>query len=557
MEYNPDSYTAGASFESKESFMRSFSKYSLNTKQFTASHSTGARFDMGKAGVPLSWRSEDGQVCIDSSDTHTLVIGSTGSKKSRLVAMPTVKLLGYGGESIIICDPKSEIYTRTAFELKCNGYDIIVVNFRHPNEGDAWNPLEIPYQFYFSGDVDKACEFANDIAINLMLSEASLQDPYWDLSASDMFFGLTLLLFKYCKEHNIRKDLVNMTNLLRLRQKLFVGEGRTDNLLWEYAKSDEIIQASLVGTVKAPDKTQASIISVFDAKMRCFVIQSNLLAMLSENNISLSKVGEKKTAIFLIMPDEKTSYHKLISLFIKQSYEYFIYLAQQRVNKTMPIRINYVLDEFSSLPPIKDFPSMITAARSRNIRFTLIVQSKHQLIQRYKEETDTIQSNCTNWIFITSRELKLLEEISTLCGTKSGNKPLISISALQHFDKDKGEVLVMSGRLKPIRTSLPDIDKYDRGVFKSLEFNNVIRQKIEPIDYSNLNSKYTSRLSKPRTSLYENVDPNSGLNNTNNGHDSPLAAALMRRKKELEGIRNQNTHANTTNGANSNEDDKK
>lgn len=86
-------------------------------------------------------------------------------------------------------------------------------------------------------------------------------------------------------------------------------------------------------------------------------------------------------------------------------------------------RVNYVLDEFSSLPTIRDFPAMVTAARSRNIRFTLVIQSKHQLIQRYREETDTIQTNCNNWIFLTGRELQLLEEISSLCGKTLEDNP--------------------------------------------------------------------------------------------------------------------------------------
>ncbi len=178
---------------------------------------------------------------------------------------------------------------------------------------------------------------------------------------------------------------------------------------------------------------------------------------------------------------------KLVSLFIKQSYEYLIYRAQSMNNYTMPIRVNYILDEFSSLPAIKDFPSMITAARSRNIRFNLIVQSKHQLKQKYGDESETILSNCNNWVFITSRELELLEEISTLCGVKSsGNKPLLSISALQHFSKEKGEILVLSGRLKPFKSCLPDITRYDDDTFEILPFTkrSVDQNSMSQISFS-------------------------------------------------------------------------
>src|SRR5699024_4351307 len=138
-----------------------------------------------------------------------------------------------------------------------------------------------------------------------------------------------------------------------------------------------------------------------------------------------------------------------------QSYQYLIYSALNNENRKLNIRINYILDEFSSLPVIgSDFPSMIVAARSRNIRFLIVAQSKNQLIKRYKEEAETIVSNCTNWIFITSRELGLLQEISQLCGKNIDNKPNISVYDLQHFSKESNEALVLAGRKKPCIVNL-------------------------------------------------------------------------------------------------------
>uniref|UniRef100_UPI002D806C8F TraM recognition domain-containing protein n=1 Tax=Oscillibacter sp. TaxID=1945593 RepID=UPI002D806C8F len=123
--------------------------------------------------------------------------------------------------------------------------------------------------------------------------------------------------------------------------------------------------------------------------------------------------------------------------------------------------VNYILDEFSSLPVISDFPAMITAARSRNIRFTLFIQSKHQLVQRYKDEAETIQANCGNWLFLTSRETAILQEISTLCGRVNTRTPVLSEAELQRLDKETGEALLLSGRAKPFITRLPDINLYE------------------------------------------------------------------------------------------------
>ena len=112
---------------------------------------------------------------------------------------------------------------------------------------------------------------------------------------------------------------------------------------------------------------------------------------------------------------------------------------------------------------------MITAARSRNIRFNLCIQSQQQLVYRYQEEAETIKSNCNNWIFLTSRELKLLQEISSLAGTDSNGKAIISVSALQHLDKERGQVFVFCGRLFPFVSELADIGEFDQEKYEILE----------------------------------------------------------------------------------------
>jgi type IV secretion system protein VirD4 len=226
---------------------------------------------------------------------------------------------------------------------------------------------------------------------------------------------------------------------------------------------------SLSGTLNAADKTRSSILVTFDQMFRIFSAQQNLSEMLSYSSFNLDQIGLEKTAVFLIMPDEKSTYHFLVSIFIKQCYESLIRVAQEQPGRTLPIRTNIVLDEFATIPTIPDMPSMISAARSRNIRFTLIVQSEHQLRKKYFEDAQTIKGNCDNWVFLTSRELPLLQEISELCGRRKRIAapgfdelmPLISISQLQRLSKERGEALVFHGRQYPYITLLADIDQYE------------------------------------------------------------------------------------------------
>lgn len=422
----------------------------------------------GMGGVPIHYDVEKNSIYVDQTDKHSITIGQTGSKKSRLIAMPLVRILGAAGESMIISDPKAEIYYRTCGYLEKKGYDIKVINLREPKQGHAWNPLALPYTFYKEGNIDKAYEFANDIAVNLTTIDKSKKDAFWDNSAGSLFLGLMLLLFKFCHEYNEPDESVSISNILELRNILFSTEQPQFNPIWKYAKTDRFIESMLIGTVATANDTRAGILSVFDQKMRAFSVQPALLNMLSWNDSGYDYIAERPSVVYLLLPDEKTGYHNLVSLYVKQSYEYLIYRAQNCISKNIDlgIRINYVLDEFSSLPMISDFPAMITAARSRNIRFNLFLQSKKQLYLKYNEECDTIMSNCENWIYLSSRELGFLKELSELCGevNNSNRKPLLSISDLQKLDKDRGQVLILSGRNRPIITCLPDIDFYDRGM---------------------------------------------------------------------------------------------
>lgn len=467
-------------FAQSDSFTRPYARYFMDRLTFQKAE-TAKPWDTGVAGVPLFWSPTNRTIVSDHTDSHTLVVGPTGSKKSRLIAMPQVRILGSAKENMIISDPKAEIFHRTASFLNDQGYQIFTLNLRAPNLGNCWNPLAIPYQFFCQGEIDRAYEFVNDIAENLIHSGEINTDPFWDNSAGSFFFGLTLLLFKYCKEHNLGAENVSIRNVIELRHRLMMQTPQQakqrPSILWSYAKSDPIIASSLVGTVETALDTQGGIISTFDQKVRMFSIQPNLMEMLANSTIDLDSMDKKPTAIFVILPDEKTGYHALASLFIKQSYEYLIFRAQSETSNPgitigrLKNRVNYLLDEFSSMPTIQDFPAMITAARSRNIRFTLLIQSKHQLLQRYKQETETIMTNCTNWIILTSREYSFLEEISSLCGKTNENPPMPVISAdqIQRLEKEKGEALILSGRELPFISHLADIEQYDRNQFTVLQ----------------------------------------------------------------------------------------
>lgn len=402
---------------------------------------------------------------VDDGEYHTLVIGVTGSGKTSAVVDPLTYSLVKHGESMVFTDPKGEIYKDHAELLKARGYKIIVLNFRDPQLGNAWNPLTLPYKLYKEGNVDKAIELVDDVASNIV-KDKQAQDPFWQNSSADYFAGCALGLLEDAKEEEVNLNSISLMTT--------VGEdkfGAGSTYIQEYFKmkgeqSSAYTFAS--NTINSPTETKGGILSTFRQKIRIFSSRENLSEMLSYSDFNMRDIGKEKTAVFMIIHDEKTTYHALATIFIKQCYETLISVAQENGGK-LPVRTNFILDEFANMPALKDVTTMVTAARSRLIRFTFIIQNFAQLNDVYgKDDAETIRSNCGNLIYILTTELAALEEISKLCGEvkskkddKTESHPLVTISDLQKMKMN--EVIILRNRQHPFKTQLVQAYTVDWG----------------------------------------------------------------------------------------------
>ena len=406
-------------------------------------------------GVPIIYDKDSAY--IDDSNMHTLVIGATGSGKTAGVINPTMKMLIKAKESIVITDPKGEIYEDNYKILKDAGYQVIVLNFREPQKGSCWNPYDLPYKFQQEGNFDKANELLNDLSTNIVV-DGQGQDPFWQNAAADYLTGLGLALFQDAPLDQININSIN----LMINQ----GEERygASTYMKEYYKMQDPnspIAINLAGTVTTADETKAGIMTVLQQKVKTLAVTRNLSEMLSKNDFDMASIGEKPTALFMIIQDEKTTYHSLATIFIKQCYECLISTAYKH-GGALPVRTNFLLDEFANMPKIKDISTMVTAARSRHIRFTFIIQNFAQLDKTYgKEDAQTIRGNCINTIYLLTGELSALEEISKLCGDKivrvgkdkkEETRPLVTISELQRMKPD--EYVLVRHRCPPYKGKL-------------------------------------------------------------------------------------------------------
>lgn len=405
------------------------------------------------AGVPLLYKGE--RVYVDNGENHTLVIGATGSGKTQTVIFPTVKILAKKKESMIITDPKGEIYEETANMLKEKGYNVILLNFRDPQNGNSWNPMDLPYKLYKEDNKDKAIELLDDLALNILYDENNKgSDPFWEKTSADYFSGVALGLFEDAKPNEININSISLATS--------VGEDKFGGSTYikEYFQSKDPTGAAYIkanSTVMAASETKQSILSVFRQKIQLFASRENLSEMLSHSDIDLRSIGEKPTIVYIVIQDEKKTYHSLVTILLKQIYETLISVAQEHGGK-LPVRTNFLLDEFANMPPLKDVTTMITAARSRQIRFTMIIQNFAQLEQVYgKEQAETLRGNCGNMIYLVTTELKALEEISKMCGEvkskkddKTASTPLVTVTDLQKMKEN--EVIIMRLRMSPFKT---------------------------------------------------------------------------------------------------------
>ena len=407
------------------------------------------------AGIPLI---NDGKnIWVDDGEYHNLIIGSTGSGKTEMIVQPMVKILAKKGESMIITDPKGEIYEKNAAELRERGYNIVLLNFRNPQNGNCWNPLTLPYELHKNGNQDKSIELLEDLALNILYDESSKgQDPFWEKTSADYFTGLALALFDDAKEAEINLNSINLMTT--------AGEDKIGNTTYikEYfSDKDQGSSAyiNVASTIMAPNDTKSSILSVFKQKIKLFSSRENLSEMLAHSDFDMEDIGRKKTAVFIVVQDEKKTYHSLVTIFLKQCYETLIRVAQETGGK-LPYKTNFILDEFANMPPLKDVTTMVTAARSRKIRFTFIIQNFAQLHEVYgKENGETIKGNCGNIIYLISSELGALEEISKLCGEvkskekdKTASTPLVTVSDLQRLPQ--WTMIVLRIREMPFKTKM-------------------------------------------------------------------------------------------------------
>lgn len=409
-----------------------------------------------KAGMVLG-SSETGNALVDTSDSHVLMVGATGSGKSRRAFMESILTLIGTDDIAFVYDPKGETYRYTSGPLEEGGFRTFCIDLRDPRNSAGFNPFSWIYTLHSEGTVDaqdRAAEMVTSMAASVC-PVLNHNDIYWESMGQFAIAGLGLEVLKHasCAED------VSFHSIYTLANKVFKDKESMA------AFSRQIPSDSTQGMMLEPvlvnaDNTRNCILSTMRQHLLPFVQSEAVVSMLRRDDLQFDEILRGKSVLYVISPEEKQSLNPLASILVKLLYEYILDQAYRNGTGTVKNRVHFFLDEAGNLSFIDSFSGMLTAGRSRNIRFYLALQSLNQLDRIYGSDAATIRGNCLLWMFISSRDLSTLDEVSALAGTDSNGCCLITPTELQRLDRASGEVLVLRDRKGPFISHLSDISNF-------------------------------------------------------------------------------------------------
>lgn len=417
---------------------------------------------VGAAGPVLQF--ENGDCWSFDGEGHVMILGVSGSGKSRRGTIPMTKSFIRNRQSAVIADAKGEIYAHTKDEIpEC--YDVHVIDFRNLYEDGAegWNPLAAPYELWMSGTRKErhiAEQMVEELA-HTMYPEAEHQDPFWIKEARNVFIALVYALFILAKPEEV--NLASVYYLMAKGEERF-GASTYLKTLVELLEGHENVAMQLLSYVTTANDTRAGIRSTFLDGLSIATKSESVRNFLSHDDLQINSLtGDKPTLVYIIIPDETPIYDELTGVLVSQLMNHYVRIAEQDYAGKLPIRVNVLLEELGNIGrAITNLPHLMTAGRSRNIRVEFVLQSMSQLVDIYgASNATTIMSNCDVRIAFRVNHWDTLTELSRICGEREINceghisrEPLITQSQLAAMETGQALVII-SGRMKFI-TWIPD-----------------------------------------------------------------------------------------------------
>ena len=348
-------------------------------------------------------------------DTHkhrrslnVLVIGGSGAAKTRSFVLPNILT---ANTNYVITDPKSEVLLATGGYLKEQGYDVRVLNLVNLEQSDGYNP------FCYLRDEKDVLKLVNNLIQSTTPKGSHESDPFWSKAETALLQAIILMLFQEAPEYEQNFSMV--MRVLEYAEVREEDEGHVSplDLLFESIerrKPDSVAVRQYKVFKLAAGKTAKSILVSTAVRLAPFNLPQ-IQALTDHDDMDLYTLGEKKVALYAVIPDNDNTFNFLVSLLYAQAFQALYYSADQIHHGPLPRHVRFVLDEFAAMP-LPGFTRELATMRSRSISASVIIQNMAQIKELYKDSWETIPGNCDTILYLGGNESSTHKYVSEMLG---------------------------------------------------------------------------------------------------------------------------------------------
>ena len=343
---------------------------------------------------------------------NVLVIGGSGAGKTRFYVKPNVMQANC---SMVVLDPKGEILRDTGWLLQKKGYKVRVLDLIDMPKSHCYNP------FVYLRDDNDVQRLVTNLFKSTTPKGAQSQDPFWDTAAQMLLLALVFYL-----KYEAPEDEQNFAMVMEMLRAGDVDEedgsvpSALDNLFFDLRRNepDHIALKYYDAYHSGSAKTLKSIQITLAARLEKFNLES-VAGLTITDELDLWELGEKKTALFAIVPDNDTSFNFLVSILYTQLFQQLFEVADKKYGKNLPVHVQFLMDEFANVSLPDDFDKILSVMRSRGVSVSIILQNLAQLKALFEKQWESIIGNCDEFVYLGGNEKETHKYVSELLGKET------------------------------------------------------------------------------------------------------------------------------------------
>lgn len=343
---------------------------------------------------------------------NTIVIGGSGAGKTRFYAKPNILQCN---TSFVVLDPKGEIIRSVGHLLEAKDYVIKVIDLIDMSKSLGYNPFH-----YIQNDKD-ILKLITNLIRNTTPKGSNTNDPFWEKSETALLEALMLYLYHYAPvdEQNFTM-VMEMLNYAEVKEDEEDYESPLDELFkrLEALDSNSLALKQYKIYKQAAGKTAKSILISVGVRLAAFNLEE-LASLTRFDEMELEQIGERKTALFAIIPDNDSTFNFIVGMLYTQLFQMLYYQADYVHGGELPVPVHFLMDEFANVALPDEFDKLLSTMRSRQIFVSIILQNLAQIKALYKDSWESIVGNCDELYYLGGNEQSTHKYISELLGKET------------------------------------------------------------------------------------------------------------------------------------------